>query len=268
MALDQEIVKFFSRHIVFIRLFLRRKQEIRQYWINTLILLSVSERWFLVTAGHYFLDAENGIKTLIDDGWEITNSQLIDSLGINPVDVTPIPFIFKINDWRIVYDEDDPFFDFAISPLSNYFQRLLSSNGVVALNEDVWEKQPREAQIYFLLGNPKDLITSEDINHISIGSLLHKVIPLSEKPEGFKSSTYPLFYGQIELIGEINSIQGESGGPIFGCAKNEKGELRYWLIALQSRWLPMSQYIAGCPIRPLGIAIREQYGEMDKGMND
>jgi len=66
----------------------------------------------------------------------------------------------------------------------------------------------------------------------------------------------PLFYGRVWLDDELQSIKGMSGGPIFAFQKDGNGLQRYWLIALQSRWLNQSHYIAACQVAALGEAIQ------------
>ena len=39
---------------------------------------------------------------------------------------------------------------------------------------------------------------------------------------------------------------------MFAFHEEPKGQLRYWLVALQSRWLPQSHFIAACPMTLLG----------------
>jgi hypothetical protein len=264
MIENDPYVKLLSRHILALRLFLKRNQEKSEYRITTLIVLSINEQWYLITAGHYFLDSEKGLKPWLDNGWELESCQLIDCLGPNPKDHYPVPFVFRFEDWQIVYEDEDKSFDFAVLPLSSYYKNLMISNGIVALNEDTWDKQPNNPQTYLLLGNPADLLYTEDKEWFWFRSVSHVIEPLDEMPEGFVPADLPLFYGRISLPDEIESIRGESGGPIFAFEKNEKGESRYWLVALQSRWVSPG-FIAACPTRSLGIAVRDFFSSKSSG---
>ena len=68
----------------------------------------------------------------------------------------------------------------------------------------------------------------------------------------------PLFYGKVFLGKALSNIEGMSGGPIFGFYQNDKDELRYWLLALQSRWLPKSHNTMACPTKLLGLFLEEK----------
>ena len=64
---------------------------------------------------------------------------------------------------------------------------------------------------------------------------------IDKRPEEFPDTDTPLFYGCITLDESVTDIEGMSGGPIFGFYKNDKNELRYWLVALQSTWIKKIQ---------------------------
>jgi hypothetical protein len=53
------------------------------------------------------------------------------------------------------------------------------------------------------------------------------------------------------------NIKGMSGGPILGLRGTPDGGLRYWVVALQSRWFEQSRIILGCPV-PLFATIVQQ----------
>jgi hypothetical protein len=58
---------------------------------------------------------------------------------------------------------------------------------------------------------------------------------------------YPRLTAVIRDPIPLKSIVGMSGGPIIGFAGDER-ELRYWIVALQSAWLPSSRTIFACPV--------------------
>ena len=124
-------------------------------------------------------------------------------------------------------------------------------NDVQPLNEEVWKLQPSTVDFYALLGIPSELVKVNS-DSIEIVSTLFTIEHLTEKPDGFSETEIPLFYGRISLDADLSSILGVSGGPVFAFRQTEDGELRYWLIALQSRWLPDTHYIAACPTKLLG----------------
>ena len=248
----QMVVRFFSQHIVPM-LFLFEKDDRRQQFIITSFVLSVSNHWFLLSAGHCFNQMK---KELINAGWIIKKCYLIDFLGINANFNDPIPFTFDIEKaffFPEINDKDFAF-DYGIYPLSIYFQKLLISNNIKPLNEEVWKKQPESFEFFLLLGIPAELVRYE-VNDIQLFASMFFVDVLPEKPNGFKDVSLPQIYGKITLNSEIKSIKGMSGGPVFGLKKNDIGEFRYWLVSLLSRWLPESHLIATCPTKLIGEAI-------------
>jgi hypothetical protein len=247
--MDNDLVSFFHRHVVPV-CFTFQKQKATSTFVVTTFVLSVSEHWFLITAGHCIQE----IETWIENGYEIAHCYLIDSLGLGATHQEPIPFVYR--DSYPVCLSDEHAFDYGIMRLSPYYRQLLQANNVQPLNEEVWKKQPTNIDFYILLGIPAELV-KVDPSNIEIAATLHPIEPIAERPEGFTEVDAPLFYGRIILGNEITSIKGMSGGPIFAFKKNENGELRYWLTALQSRWLPQSHYIAACPTKLLGHFLEE-----------
>ena len=93
---------------------------------------------------------------------------------------------------------------------------------------------------------------------------LINIVALDHRPEGFPKTDIPLFYGRAVLDTKITNIEGMSGGPIFGFYKNEKNELRYWLIALQSTWLKNAHIIKACPTRLQGFFLEKMMNKYRK----
>jgi hypothetical protein len=56
----------------------------------------------------------------------------------------------------------------------------------------------------------------------------------------------------------LPSIVGMSGGPIFGFKKGEDGLLRYWIVAVQSRWRESARIIFGCPVRTFATLVEQE----------
>ena len=150
--------------------------------------------------------------------------------------------------------DQDFAYDYGLYPLSNYFKKLLLTNNVKPLNEEVWKKQPVNFEKFLLLGIPAEFVEYDE-NDIRLFPILLFVDVLSDKPDGFSNVSFPQIYGKITLNDEIISIKGMSGGPIFGLRKNDNNELRYWFVGLLSRWLPESHFIAACPTKFIGQAI-------------
>ncbi len=243
---DDKLVRFFSKHLVPISITYERDgNEIVD--IVTCFVLSVSGHWFLVTAGHW----KEWINHRKNDGYQIIKCYLIDTLGEKPKHEEPIPFVY--DDKTIIPLSEEKEFDYGIVHLSLYYRQLLEKNGIRALDEEVWKKQPSECDLYFLLGVPAMLVNQMvDSEYVRIVTTLHKVDRLEQRPKKFTETDVPLFYGQIAIGEGVTDITGMSGGPIIGLKEKEDGQFKYWLIALQSTWLSDSKYIKGCQTKILG----------------
>jgi hypothetical protein len=222
--------------------------------VMTAFVLSVGEQWFLVTAGHCIREIE---EITIKYGYRVAECCLIDSMGQDAKHFEPIPCTYA-SSYPTRLSEDKSF-DYGVMVLSAYYRKLLQKNNVLPLNEEVWKCQPSNPDFYFLLGIPGELVKANS-KPVKIVTTLHQIEPISERPEGFSETDVPLFYGRIELGQGMTSIKGMSGGPIFAFQQDAQGQLRYWLIALQSHWLPRSHYIAACPTKILGDVLEAVLG--------
>ena len=246
----ERMVSYFYQHIVPIY-FCFQKGDIKHQFIITSFAFSVSDFWFLITAGHCFKQIR---EELIDKGWTLVNCSLIDFLGLNAKFKEPIPFNFDIKK-AFFFPEinDDYSFDYGIYPLSSYYKELLLSNKIKSLNEEVWKNQPDHVDVCAIIGMPSELINFE--RSVELVSCFLYADIIDENPEGFKDTSLPRIYAKINLDKGIGSIEGMSGGPLFGFQQLENGESRYWLLGLQSTWHPPSQHIAACPTKILGLML-------------
>lgn len=222
----------------------------RQF-IVTAFVLSVENQWFLITAGHCLRE----IEKLQLQGTEIVSCALIDTMGANAIDKFTIPFAYE--DASPEYLSDELEFDYGVILLSLYYRQHLEANGIQPLTEEVWDMQPDEFDFYKLIGIPYELleVTPEDVK---VTTTLLDIEPLKNWPTSVRVTTAPQFVGRISLENRIKSIKGTSGGPIFGFVENPPGTLKYWLVALQSRWLPRSHIVVGCPTKILGQFLRSR----------
>lgn len=255
----ERFVSFFFQHIVPMYFYFEKEDKKHQFFLTSFVF-SVCEYWFLITAGHCFKQIR---EELIDKGWIISSCSLLDFLGINARFKEPIPFPFDIN--KALYfpeiNDDDYSFDYGIYPLSSYFKKVLLSNNVKPLDEEVWKKQPNHIDKSALLGLPSELQKFDQ--GIEIGSSFIFADIVKEKPDGFKNISMPQIYAKIQMGNGIRSIEGMSGGPLFGFRKYDNGEMRYWLLGLQSRWLRESHFIAVCPTKYIGLLLESYISKIN-----
>jgi hypothetical protein len=251
---NDALVGYFSRHLVPVY-FTFEKGEITHSSYMSAFLISIDDKWFLITAGHCMEDIEKNIKS----GYEIKTCRLIDSGGLAARHINPIPFDY-LSAPKIHVDIEG--FDYGAIYINDYYKALLLTNKVVPLSEHVWERQPSDPDFYLLLGLPNELTEVTD-EYFSIGTTLHHIKELDQRPPDFPETRAPMFYGQIELDDTLTNIKGMSGGPIFSFKRGEKGELKYWLHALQSRWIPSKKYIAACLTTPFLVSLKKEISKIE-----
>ena len=111
-----------------------------------------------------------------------------------------------------------------------------------------------------LIGVPSEN-TKLDKDYLELATTMNH-IEKCERPKVLPDTEIPLFYGRI-ITSSGQDIAGMSGGPIFAF-EIVNGHGKYWLVALQSKWLPESKVIIGCPTTFLGLvlehALKSKYG--------
>lgn len=245
---NDDLVGYFSKHLIPVY-FTFAKDETKYSRYFTSFLISIDDRWFIITAGHCMEDVDRNIK----EGYEIDRCRLIDSGGLEAKHNNPIPFDYSGASKMHVDIEG---LDLGVIAITDYYKAQLEANNVKPLSEKVWGNQPDNPDFYMLLGVPNQLTEIKDDNFI-IRTTLHNIKPLDQKPSNFKDSKAPMFYGEIRLDDTLTDIKGMSGGPIFSFQRNDAGEVKYWLHAVQSNWLPSDKYIAGCLTAPLIAQLKD-----------
>ena len=237
---------FFYRHIVPIVFVFQKDGEIYEAQISSFVV-SIKGKWFLVTAGHCLRYIEEDIGK----GYKVIKCGLADSLGINSKDHYYVNFVYNKCKKLIIEDYG---LDIGIIILSEYHKGLLQANNVIALSEECWEKQPKDPDGYALVGIPDSLIEKSK-KGFEFHPAFFDVKKCKSKPEVFPGVEIPRFYGSINLEDKIDKIDGISGSPIFAFKKDNQGNLKYWLTAVECSWLIESKLISGCYIKDIAKSI-------------
>lgn len=261
MRTQTELVKLFYKHIIPIGFRCDKTGKPLHTFIVTSFVMSVAGKWFLITAGHCLRDIEANI---IGDGYTISQCHLIDYIGLDATHKKPIPFDFL--NARYEYCDVEGF-DYGIIFITDYYKALLERNNIHPLNEEVWKKQRTKVDFYMLLGVPSELTKIDNNMNVQFMPSMYSVEPIDERPEGFPETDAPVFYGKVIIEGGVSRIEGMSGGPIFGFHEDEKGQLKYWLIALQSSWLPEAHFIKACRTSLFGLFLEEMVVKMKSGQS-
>jgi hypothetical protein len=246
---NDAFVGSFLRHVIPIFFSFQRGKETKNFFITSFVL-SIYDEWVLVTAGHCITD----VKQLLDAGYELVGCNLVDSMGVGAKHKEVVPFDYV--GANAITPFDDPGYDYGIIFVREIYRKLLEANGVEALTEEVWDKQPTDPDYYALIGVPDEL-TEATYPVSTVTTTMHLVERLEERPDGFEETEAPTFYGKISLGGPLTSIRGMSGGPIFSFAKGTDGRERYWLHAVQSTWVKPDRHIAARLMKPFAQLIRD-----------
>jgi hypothetical protein len=229
--------------------------DIQAFLIST-VLISVRNFWFLVTAGHTLEDTQKRLQS----GRRILKSRLLD--GTSGM-AGSIPFDLDLSK---IFHIDRDGHDYGLIPLRPLFSQSLMQGGIRPLTEKHWTDIPEVAENYYLLGFPKQAqtvkVTSNNSGgdiRIDFGCPLLPLERISTPPEAIDSPV-KRFYANVPIVSipkeieaensSLTDISGMSGGPIFGVKKIEQNRLRYWIVAIQSSWLPQSRTLAACFIKP------------------
>jgi hypothetical protein len=245
---NNDLVKYFMRHVVPIYFDLRKGSE-RHQLIYTAFVFSVCDCWLLMTAGH-------GITKMKDyraHGYELVNCSLLDSLGAGATHRHPLPFDYDGAEPLML--GLDPSWDYGVLSPADNTRRLLEANGVVALTEKSWDAGLHEIETYRVLGIPEELTEPTSPNNMTVTMTFPRLERVNERPEGFVETSAQMFYGRLPSDPRFK-LKGMSGGPIFAFAHVD-GNVRYWLHAMQVSWLKGTRYISGMLMRPLGEYLRE-----------
>lgn len=244
---QSRIVGFFQQHLLPAIFTFIKGDDVHNFSITTFVV-SIDKDWFLVTAGHCLKDIEYLVKK---QGYKFVQCRLVDTNGIYANHQQPIPFDF-LDAYQFYLT--DPF-DYGIVYLREHYRELLLVNNIKPLNEETWEKQPVNPDFYWLLGVPDELVQERDGRYSTI-TTFHPVKPLNERPPEFKKTNAPVFYGEVALGDAVSDIKGMSGGPVFSF-KEDSGNLRYWLHAVQSGWIKSKRYISALLTTPFMIALKD-----------
>jgi hypothetical protein len=222
-------------------------------------VVSVSERWFLVSAGH--------VLSALDDLFRnadvrILSAFLADFFGERGVRNVPLAFAYESTS-RFFLDDKGSGVDFGFIPVSDRLKADLRVSKIEPISERHWTRETDpEIAAYWLLGFPADInqqynqpIRAGDERRGVAAPVMvsaDRLEPHDVHPDIADWQTpIPRFIGRINL--EIPfRIEGMSGGPIFGLCETHTGHVGYTVVALQSCWEPTTRTIFGCPIRVFG----------------
>ncbi len=254
------IIQYFGRHLVALCVSTRFGNEKDRFSAFPGTLIRVDQHIFWITAGH---NLKHLYESISHPNVTLNSAVLADSFGAAYRSSKPVPIDLK-NSARLYIDDDALGLDFGAILIHPHHERLIAANGIEILDENRWNHQSKiEYFGYLLLGLPEEY-TSEFVPPSGAAELSPTIISIQKSPrEGeLQNKEYSRLIGNASKRLPLDSLKGMSGGPVFGFA-GDINELRYWVVALQSSWLPADGTIFACPI-PVLTDLLTRYIRGDK----
>lgn len=255
-----KMIQYFCSHLVALGVTFEHKdskklQSALQFAAYAGTLIKIHNTICFLTAGHILKDLEQALKS---DQVQIKRAVLADTFGLHCVSNHPIPF--DLRNAKLFYIDDDlEGLDFGVIILEPYYVRLLALNGMVALEEKNWIHQHNvKFEGYLMLGLPEEFTSLSVNGDAGVKPTMLRVERLDCAPASAAQTQYPRFVGQLPQGLPLKSVSGMSGGPIFGFS--HRPELRYWVVALQSSWVPDRGIVYGCPV-PILASLMTEWAE-------
>jgi hypothetical protein len=188
----------------------------------------------LARAGHVIKEIN---ELLITQPGRTYHFGIIDNFGPEARFDHAIPFDY-VNADTWATDVDTSGADFGLIHLEQFYRRLLETNNLVPLTEPQWQYTRHESfEFHALMRIPAETRSTAELHykqyamatipHREITTLLPSITP----------TPYPTLYAETTVpLSTIESIKGVSGCSVFGFAKDENGNWRYRIVAVQSTW--------------------------------
>jgi hypothetical protein len=263
---EKQIAELFGRHVIALTWWegvpngrggYKEKPKFR---VASGFLIEMFEMCWLVTAGHVNAHHQRRKRK---EGIVAFDTQVWDFFGTDSSTRVAYPWdFFDSTVWAFECYDEELGFDFAFLNVPYLVGKALSQNISLFRKIDWVNQAGVEYDKFVLCGLPGELgsiIEWEEDGGVSARpGLCLAVLQISEVKEEcskVKPTKFPQFVGQLTPAETVNDISGMSGGPILGLKKLENGELRYFPVAIQSRWLRKKRIVIGCYIEPFGLGI-------------
>jgi len=245
--------------------------------IASAIIVSISEQWFLVTAGHLV----DELRTRHQLGDRILGCRLL-TLANSKGDLPTIPFglidpesATFLNADLIPFAVNQEGLDCLVVPIGDDLRELLDLRGIRALHESTWKEPLIRADMHYLAGLSASLARLDEESNrrqVKVGLQLPAPIigiyPASNPPEKLVKPIERLFFHLPKVNGrcdgkplQFDSPAGMSGGPIIAACIVSETDMRLCLVGIQSSWDKDSRVIAATPW-PLVVQVIEKMIEM------
>ena len=269
------MVGFFAKHMIGIAATqVHGDPPVENVFLIAGFVASIKGEWFFVTAGHCLDDLEAAIKST-----SIENVRLVDYMGQQAVDKSPIPFDYA-GSLRDFHHDERTGVDAGFVHIRPFYRRQLEANGIVAHDEVQWKRQPGKFEAAWMMGIPSSTVRRRDEESYWFSTSMIPLEIVESTPQNFiddspgdstdgeRSLRDRLFYARFPDDIDLpknergdDDIRGMSGGPIFGFA-DSMGTPKYWIAAVQSCWYPRSRLIRGTPFPLIGDTMEKYLDDL------
>ncbi len=204
--------------------------------------------WMIATAGHIIQDFESKLDRI-----RLGQCNIVDCFGPGEVSNYAIPFDLAGTERFYVHEDDSQLrldenlgLDLGLIQLDENNVKLLQANNVVPVSEENMRTAGNsERSWHMIVGFPECVQDKAltDRQAFRLSPVLVRVTELRSPPDDLATTRFPRFVGQLPERSTID-IQGMSGGPIIGFSADQT---KYWVVAIQSTWLPKRKITFGCP---------------------
>lgn len=198
-------------------------------------------KWYWAGAGHCLQELDERVERR---ELRVVGGSYIDYLGFKAKHFHGYPYTYALGDGLYLH-RPQLGIDFALIPLDGLMQASFQANNVVPIGRENWVHQHRlEYSFYRMLGIPQCCVRDEKSGESGIALALLAIDELREAADGDHRG---MLTGRIHRDADIETIEGMSGGPIYGFRFDEQGGLRYHVVAVQSSWLAQQRIVFACP---------------------
>ncbi len=212
-------------------------------------LVEAGGAWFYVTAGHILRDIQTSLKA----GGKFDIWRLDDQTAGNRFKGVAIPYAFDIGNWLVIENKEIGL-DYGAVQLDTICCMQLEAGGVIPLGTIAWGDHLTEHDHWVLFGIPSETVVYDQETIITGRTVMIPLDDHADEPALAGRKAKNQFYARLKDMGDVNEMDGMSGGPIFALKKIE-GKWLYRVIGVQSGWYRTTRTIAACPFSLLGSAL-------------
>ena len=239
------IFRAFKKHFIIIKSIVQMGHE-EETNLFSCFLLEVEGRALVITAGHV-------IDILLKRKEQNAKFAVLDH-SERGKDKREVPIVLDENNMQSIRVNN---FDYGMIALPELTWRCMLANGKVAVPNNSWKNSPKNMNDFekiYIFGVPTEGVTPKShngkITNIDYQFMMYGAQPIARPPSTIDHPEGGFFYCKLEHQSE-RDIDGMSGGPAFGVVRESDEKISFWLLGIQSGWVPHRREISVATIAPL-----------------